>query len=113
MTVDEDRIYSLGSFHKSKGYSKFTESDHNLLLLEIDSSFPSMKKVQDVREEVYNYKNQEHLKKYVEITNRESNLLDCFNSDGEDLNSQCNSWLSCFNLDGEDLNSQFNSWIIV
>ena len=50
MKIDEDRIYSLGSFSKSKGGSKFTESDHNMLFLELDCSLNTAVKNEEQRE---------------------------------------------------------------
>ena len=49
------------------------------------------------RVEVYNYKNEEDFKQFVETTNTDSSLIDCFDAAVGDINDQCNLWLSRFN----------------
>ena len=96
MKIDEKRLFSLGSFQKD-GHAKFAESDHNVMLLDINLSLQWNLKDEKHREEIYNYKNASDFKKYIEITEKETSLIECFDSKIGDINDQCNLWLSRFN----------------
>ena len=97
MSIDEKRIYSLGSFFQRDGLAKFVESDHNVLFLDLNLSLQFNVKEKANQVEVYNYKNEEDFKQFVETTNTDSSLIDCFDAAVGDINDQCNLWLSRFN----------------
>ena len=98
MYIDEKRIYSLGSYHKTgKGSRGFLESDHNLMMLELDLSLQLNLDQRKVRTEVYNFKNNADFQKYVDFTTLDDSLVQCFENDEEDFQTQCQNWLSCFN----------------
>ena len=90
MSIDEKHIYSLGSFFQRDGLAKFVESDHNVLFLDLNLSLQFNVKEKSNRVEVYNYKNEEDFKQFVETTNTDSSLIDCFDAAIGDINDQCN-----------------------
>ena len=96
MKIDEKRLFSLGSFQRD-GSAKFVESDHNVMFLEVNLSLQWNLKEENHREEVYNYKNTDDFKKYVEVTEMDTSLIECFEREIGDINDQCNLWLSRFN----------------
>ena len=69
MTVDEKRSYVLTKFTRNQGK---VESDHNPMILELNMSWNT--KVRQQRVEIYNLKNKECQKKFLEYTNK-SDLL--------------------------------------
>ena len=94
MIVDEDKIYSLTKFSTKKGVKSCKKSDHNLLILELNLRWNSSNKAPQV--EIYNFKKSEDFKTFQEITEDNTELLECF-EDNDDLNVACSKWLKIFN----------------
>ena len=81
MVIDEDRVDVLTKFANKKGSKniKRIESDHNLLLCELDINYT--RKEPETRRELYNFKNKESLKQFYEETTNTNKLSKCFNGD--------------------------------
>ena len=91
MIVDEARENVLTKFKLSKGIQKnSTESDHNTLSCELD--IPVANKKCSDRKEVFNFRNEENQKKFLQETNRGSDLQNCFKSN-DGVIKNCNKFL--------------------
>ena len=94
MMIDEDKLYSLTKFSTKKGIKSNKKSDHNLLILELNLRWSSHNK--PPRIEMYNFKKNEDFKMYQEVTEENTELIECF-EESEDFNVACTKWLKIFN----------------
>ena len=76
MVVDEKRVNILTKYATSKGVRIKSESDHNPLYAEFNLRFSRGKSA--IRREIFDFKNQESLDKFSEITNNSEKLRTCF-----------------------------------
>jgi hypothetical protein len=76
MVVDEKRVNVLTKYATSKGVRIKSESDHNPLYAEFNLRFIRGKTT--IRREIFDFKNQESLDKFSEITNNSEKLRTCF-----------------------------------
>ena len=74
MVIDEDRKYVLTRFYKYKTKTSRVESDHNLLILELN--FKWNQKIKIDRKEVYNLRNTECQKVFTENTANNKRLIE-------------------------------------
>ena len=77
MVVDEERNYCLTKYATKSGKRSIKESDHNTLILEIETIEEETKKSAK-RETIFNFKNKEQFKKFVQITSNHTGLDTCF-----------------------------------
>ena len=84
MKIDEERKFALTKYSTKVGNKKITESDHNLLILQVNVSWDSKEKTNS-REIVFNFKNKENFKKYKEATDNNHEIRDCFENDNESV----------------------------
>lgn len=75
MVIDEPRQYIFKKISKSKGQIKVTESDHNILMLDINCEW--IKSSVKERTEVFNYRNKESQNKFTSATSASTSLTDC------------------------------------
>ena len=73
------------------------ESDHNLFILNINTTWSTSIDHTGDRIEVYNYKKKEDFQKFVDVTDVNPDLKLCFEDDDEDFNEACNKWMSILN----------------
>ena len=87
MTIDEKRIHVLTKYCTTKGQQEIVETDHNTLICELDIKY--CREVQKKRIEVFNFKNEESQKSFLDETNNITKLTECFdgNEDIETKNS--------------------------
>ena len=97
MDIDEKRIYTLTKFSTKNGDKTNKESDHNLCILNINNSWTTETVEKEERIEIYNFKRKEDFENFINETNHNSELIDCFNDSNEDLNKSCDKWLSILN----------------
>ena len=75
MVVDEEKKYSLNKFSSRKGEKIITESDHNMLILQLNLRWSSLYK--SSRLEIYNFNNKDDFKNYQLLT---ENNVELFNA---------------------------------
>ena len=97
LDIDEKRIYALTKFSNKKGDKANKETDHNMMILNVDTSWTTETVDKEDRVEIYNYKKKEEFEKFIQETNISLELLSCFDDKNEDLNKSCNRWLSTLN----------------
>ena len=94
LTIDEERNHALTKYVKTKKGVKTHESDHNPMLTEMNLRWSNIKKRKRI--ELFNLKNEECQKKFLELTSNSDFLSSVF--DGEnDLNSATNKFLKRLN----------------
>ena len=76
LLLDEKRVNILTKYATSKGVRIKSESDHNPLYVEFNLRFSRGKSA--IRREIFDFKNQESLDKFSEITNNSEKLWTCF-----------------------------------
>ena len=76
LIIDEEKKYVLTSYRKCKNGVKVKESDHNTMISHLKSSWN--KKVHSNRIEMYNFKDENGLKKFKEITSKNTFLSEVF-----------------------------------
>ena len=89
MIIDEDRVYPLTSYVNKK--AKMT--DHFTEIIHFDINF---RKQKPIREEYFNFKNEESQQLFRKLLDEENNLTKCF-LDENDLESQTENWYNELN----------------
>ena len=77
MTVDEERVDVLTKYANKKGAGKKVESDHNMLVTDFNIHYSKFKK--NLRIEVYDFKNPDAQKEFLEQTSGVT-LTSCFDT---------------------------------
>ena len=72
LDIDEKRIYSLTKFSSKTGVKSNKESDHNLLKLNVNTSWETKHEDKEERGEAYNYKKKDDFEHFVKETERNS-----------------------------------------
>ena len=94
LLIDENRIFTLTKFSTRNGKKCIKESDHNTLVLNINTKWSSKIYEKQDRIEIYNYNNKEDFERFIEETNDNEDLRNCFNDSQENINVACNNWLT-------------------
>ena len=89
MTVDEDEQYSLENLAQKKTTIVTKKSDHRTLIMDLNIKFSKIKP--DVKE-LFNFKNESCQEKFKNLTDNETNLIDCLQTDLP-LNEKAKVWL--------------------
>ena len=97
MHVDEQGAHQLSNFYGIRHKSKVTESDHSKVELHLKLEFPLIK---PIRNEFFNFKDQEGQFKFKEFTSQSNQLSACFISD------------SPFNVQSKRWQHKLNSYIV-
>ena len=97
MEINENRIFSLTKFSNKIGDKRHKESDHNTLILNIQSNWVTTVNEENKREEIYNYKNKDDFQKFVKETENKKELVNCFDDTEEELEESADRWLSIVN----------------
>ena len=97
MEIDENRIFSLTKFSNKIGDKRHKESDHNTLILNIQSNWVTTVNEENKREEIYNYKNKDDFQKFVKETEYNKELVNRFDDTEEELVESSDKWLSIVN----------------
>ena len=87
-------MQSLTKFSTKKGIKSNKKSDHNLLNVELNLRWSSHNKFPRI--DMYNLKKNEDFKMYQEVTEQNTELIECF-EESEDFNVACTKWLKIFN----------------
>lgn len=77
MIIDEKRANILTKYVSLKGVRVKSESDHNPLFVEFSLKFS---RTQTVRREIFDFKDEESLNKFTELTSNSEKLSTCFES---------------------------------
>ena len=93
MEVDETKKYNLLNLAQCKKNSRITETDHNGLLLDMDLN---VEKKKPERVEVFDFKNKACQEAFLEETDKNQELVDCFEGDEQPLVSQAAKWKKSF-----------------
>ena len=93
MHIDEDGVHQLTNFYGIRNKSKVTETDHATLELHLDLEFQMSK---PCRNEFFNFKNPEGIKKYTDFTNNSKKLSECFEGEAS-FNGQFKIWQHTLN----------------
>ena len=93
MLVDEERIYSVAKYQKTRHGLKITEPDHHMLIGKFDFDINMMKK-KDERKEVFMFNDPEGQKIFKTLTSNNT-LSNCFSS--PDLEVSAKKWFKEFN----------------
>ena len=72
LTIDEERKFVLNKYYAKKGINLTVESDHNPLILTVNSAWDSKQKLN--RREIFNLRNPEAQRNFFNFTNQ-SNVL--------------------------------------
>ena len=94
LVIDEERKFTLTKFSSKRGQKVIKESDHNVMILEMDLRWSSVDKPQ--RLEIFNLKSKDDFKEFQKKTEKNDELVRCFEN-FTDFNSACNMWLKTFN----------------
>ena len=97
MEINENRIFSLTKFSNKIGDKRHKESDHNTLILNIQSNWVTTVNEENKREEIYNYKNKDDFQKFVKETEYNKELVNRFDDTEEELVESSDKWLSIVN----------------
>ena len=76
VTIDEERKHILTRHTKTKNGVKVKESDHHTIVTEISVKWNKKKNMKTI--EIYNLKDKEGLRKFMEMTNKDSFLSEVF-----------------------------------
>ena len=95
MVVDQEQKFSLCSYSKRNGALNIKKSDHNLLYLEVRKSWKTF--VKQPREEIFNFNDDEGFDNFVEKTEANEALINCFDDEEEDINASSKRWLRIIN----------------
>ena len=93
MKVDEEKELNLINLAQLKKNNRIIETDHNGLVLEMELELGRNK---PEREEMFNLRNKACQEAFYEETNKNEELLECFENDLS-LNDQSKKWKKCFN----------------
>ena len=97
LLIDEKRIYHLTKYASKTGTKNRKESDHNNLIMKVNTSWDTNTNQNCERVEIYNYNNEEDFKMFQALTGDNEELVNCFSDTTEDFNTSCNKWLSIIN----------------
>ena len=75
MTIDTERKFVLTKYTKKRNESYITESDHNIMIL--DMNFPWDSKIKEDRIEIFNLRNMDCQKEFFKNTNNGNKLTEC------------------------------------
>ena len=95
MEIDEQKKYSLCSYSKRNGVVNIKNSDHNLLFIEVDLKWKTF--LGNKREEIFNFNDDEGLKKFIDDTSDNPAMRLCFDNENEDLDVSSSRWLRLVN----------------
>ena len=76
MLIDEKRIYTITKYNDKNGNKNVKQSDHNLMMLNIDSNWRTSIDEKKERIEIYNYKNKEDFEQFKNETENNPELRD-------------------------------------
>ena len=85
MLIDEKCIYTITKYNDKNGNKNVKQSDHNLMMLNIDSNWRTSVDEKKERIEIYNYKNKEDFEQFKIETENNPELRDCFKDENEDV----------------------------
>ena len=92
MTIDEAGKNSLTKFTNKSGDKTGTkESDHRTIVIELNLDWNPNYPCD--RLELFDYKNSKNFEKFIEITENNKNLENCFDVNNEDLEKSSKRWL--------------------
>ena len=94
MEIDEKRLYTLTKYSNKVGEKKVNESDHNIMILKIRSSWDTLVNEETKRMEIYNYMNEDDFKNFKESTENNEDLTGCFDDPNDDVEKAAGRWLS-------------------
>ena len=95
LKVDEEKKYSLCSYSKKKGDIHIKNSDHNLLYIEVEKKWTTV--IGNKREEIFNFNDDDGLKKFIADTSTNEALKNCFDDDQEDIEISSARWIKNIN----------------
>ena len=95
MTIDIDRKFPLTKFSNKIGQKSVKVSDHNTLMLELNIRWNSGD-MKEMRQEIFNFNNEENFKRFEMLTESNDDLIQCFDK-CDDLNLAANRWLKMVN----------------
>ena len=78
LVIDEDEKYILTNFAQNNKTKMVKKSDHRPLILELNIKY---KKLKPDKNEYFNVRNNECQKEFNNITNIETKLVECLQSD--------------------------------
>ena len=93
MVVDEAKQYGLSNYFYSNGVSHKKDSDHNALILYLELRVPVL---EHERKEMFNFKNLESQKTFLNLTNNTTALSKCFETD-DNVEKQSKKWFKHLN----------------
>ena len=91
LIIDEEKKYVLTSYRKCKNGVKIRESDHNSMISHLKSSWN--KKVHSNRIELYNFKDENGLKKFIEMTSKDTFLSEVFLNESKSVTVQTKQFM--------------------
>ena len=92
MKIDENKEFGLVNIAQVKKNKRIIETDHNALILDLDLKVINNKAK---REEIYNLKNKACQEAFYEETEKNKELLNCFENDLP-FEKQCQKWKQIF-----------------
>ena len=97
LLIDEKRIFHLTKYASKTGIKNQKESDHNNLIMKLNTTWNTNTNQNCVRAEIYNYNSEEDFKTFQALTEDNEELVKCFSDTSEDFNTSSNRWLSIIN----------------
>ena len=94
--IDEERKYVLASFRKCKNGVKVKESDHNSIITHLKSSWN--KKLNNKAVEIYNFKDENGLKKFRDMTSNGTFLSEVFHSESKSVTVKTKTFMKRLNF---------------
>ena len=88
MFIDDARTYTLTKYSTTKGVKTKTLSDHNILFASFGLRYSAVR--MKTKYEIFDFKNTEGQKKFLEVTNTSNKLSKCFESNDDFLHQTDN-----------------------
>merc|ERR1719319_313225 len=91
MIIDEERKNVLTSYSKTKKGTKIQESDHHTIITNVNTGWN--KNVKKVKQEMYNLKDEESLKKFKEMTQNNTFLSEVFEDEDKNIETKTKQFM--------------------
>ena len=98
MHIDEQKVDTLTKFTTRNGkVIKAVPSDRNMLKLDVNVNWENQVADKSERVEIYDFSNKDAFRNFIETTQINSDLDECFTNVDNDLNEECYEWVSKIN----------------
>ena len=90
--IDEERKYVLTRYTKTKKGNKIKESDHNSVITYMNTTWNKNENLNRI--EVYNFKDENGLKKFREMTSKDKFLSEVFSDESKSIHTKTKKFIN-------------------